>query len=105
MAQLRELVTNYGPLSEIWFDMGHSTALQSRRFADTVHQIQPQCLISGRVWNSEGDFSETGDDDIPEYITDEPWESPLLFLVRHGVTVRGRNARRLKTKFTKKFCG
>ncbi len=76
VAQLRELATNYGPLSEIWFDMGHPTILQSRRFAETVHQLQPECMISGRVFNSEGDFGETGDDDIPDYITDEPWESP-----------------------------
>ena len=76
VAQLRELLTNYGPLSEIWFDMGHSTALQSHHFAETVHQLQPECMISGRIWNSEGDFSETGDDDIPDYITEEPWESP-----------------------------
>ncbi len=75
-AQLRELLTNYGPLSEIWFDMGHATALQSRHFADTVHKLQPECMISGRVFNSEGDFGETGDDDIPDYISDEPWESP-----------------------------
>jgi alpha-L-fucosidase len=76
VAQLRELLTGYGPLSEIWFDMGHSTALQSHHFAETVHHLQPECMISGRIWNSEGDFSETGDDDIPDYITDEPWESP-----------------------------
>jgi alpha-L-fucosidase len=75
-AQLRELLTGYGPLSEIWFDMGHPTALQSRHFAEIVHHFQPECMISGRIWNSEGDFSETGDDDIPDYITDEPWESP-----------------------------
>jgi alpha-L-fucosidase len=76
VAQLRELLTNYGPLSEIWFDMGHPTAPQSRHFAETVHEIQPECMISGRIWNSEGDFSETGDDDIPDYILDEPWEAP-----------------------------
>jgi len=76
VAQLEELLTNYGPVSEIWFDMGHATALQSRHFAETVHKLQPDCMISGRVFNSEGDFGETGDDDIPDYITDEPWESP-----------------------------
>jgi alpha-L-fucosidase len=76
LAQLQELLTNYGPLSEIWFDMGHPTALQSRHFAETVHRLQPECMISGRVWNSEGDFSETGDDAIPDYIADEPWEAP-----------------------------
>lgn len=75
-AQLRELMTNYGPISEIWFDMGHSMPLQSQHFADTVHKLQPECLIGGRVFNSEGDFGETGDDDIPDYVTNEPWESP-----------------------------
>jgi alpha-L-fucosidase len=75
-AQLQELLSGYGPLAEIWFDMGHSMPLQSKHFADTVHKLQPECMISGRIWNSEGDFSETGDDDIPDYITDEPWESP-----------------------------
>ncbi len=76
VAQLRELSTGYGPLSEVWFDMGHSLPLQSKHFAETVHKSQPQCMISGRVWNNEGDFSETGDDAIPEYVNDQPWESP-----------------------------
>ena len=76
LAQLRELATNYGPLSEIWFDMGHPTPLQSQRFADQVHRYQPGCMVSGRVWNSQGDFLEMGDDEIPNYILDEPWESP-----------------------------
>jgi alpha-L-fucosidase len=76
VAQLRELLTNYGPMTEVWFDMGHPTPLQSKDFADTVHSLQPQTLISGRVWNSQGDFSETGDDAIPDYVNDEPWESP-----------------------------
>jgi alpha-L-fucosidase len=76
VAQLQELLTRYGPLTEIWFDMGHPTPLQSKHFADTVHTLQPECMIGGRVWNNEGDFSETGDDAIPDYIQTEPWESP-----------------------------
>jgi alpha-L-fucosidase len=76
VAQLHELLTGYGPITEIWFDMGHSLPLQSKDFADTVHSLQPQCMTGGRVWNSQGDFSETGDDDIPDYVNDEPWEAP-----------------------------
>jgi alpha-L-fucosidase len=74
--QLQELMTQYGPITEIWFDMGHPTKLQSEHFANTVHKYQPNCLVGGRVWNSQGDFLEMGDDEIPDYILDEPWESP-----------------------------
>jgi alpha-L-fucosidase len=76
VAQLRELLSGYGPITEVWFDMGHPTPLQSRHFAETVHGLQRETMIGGRVWNNEGDFSETGDDAIPDYIQSEPWESP-----------------------------
>jgi alpha-L-fucosidase len=69
-------MTGYGPLTEVWFDMGHPTKPQSQHFARVVHQYQPNCMVSGRVWNSEGDFDEMGDDEIPDYILDQPWESP-----------------------------
>jgi alpha-L-fucosidase len=39
--QLKEIMTQYGPLTEIWFDMGHPTKLQSQEFVDVVHQYQP----------------------------------------------------------------
>jgi len=76
VTQLRELMTRYGPVSEVWFDMGHPTKPQSKHFAYTVHKYQPETMVSGRVWNNEGDFMEMGDDEIPDYILDEPWESP-----------------------------
>jgi alpha-L-fucosidase len=74
--QLRELMSKYGPLSEIWFDMGNPTLAQSRRFADTVHSIQPECMVSGRVFNHQGDFSVMGDNRIPQIVLDEPWQTP-----------------------------
>jgi alpha-L-fucosidase len=76
VAQLRELMSNYGPLTEIWFDMGKPTPQQSKRFADTVHSLQPDCMVSGRVFNHQGDFTVMGDNRIPDYVIDEPWQTP-----------------------------
>jgi alpha-L-fucosidase len=75
-AQLKELMTGYGPISEVWFDMGSPTPEQSARFADTVHSLQPDTMVSGRVFNYEGDFTVMGDNEIPPYLLEEPWQSP-----------------------------
>ena len=75
-AQLRELLTGYGPLSEIWFDMGKPTPEQSKLFAQTVHGLQPQTMVSGRVFNYEGDFTVMGDNEVPAFAIDEPWQTP-----------------------------
>ncbi len=75
-AQLRELLTGYGPLSEIWFDMGKPTPEQSKLFAQTVHRLQPATMVSGRVFNYEGDFTVMGDNEVPKFAIDEPWQTP-----------------------------
>jgi len=76
VAQLKELMTGYGPISEIWFDMGKPTPAQSKRFAETVHRLQPQTMVSGRIFNYEGDFTVMGDNEVPAFQIDEPWQTP-----------------------------
>ncbi|WP_263383798.1 alpha-L-fucosidase [Granulicella arctica] len=75
-AQLTELLTGYGPLSEIWFDMGKPTPEQSQSFAQTVHRLQPATMVSGRVFNYQGDFTVMGDNEVPKFAIDEPWQTP-----------------------------
>ncbi len=38
--------------------------------------MQPECLVSGRVFNHQGDFTVMGDNRVPEYVIDEPWQTP-----------------------------
>jgi alpha-L-fucosidase len=76
VAQIRELMSHYGPISEVWFDMGKPTPAQSARFAHAVHALQPQAMVSGRVWNHQGDFGVMGDNREPDVGMEEPWQSP-----------------------------
>jgi alpha-L-fucosidase len=78
--QLRELLTNYGPLGLVWFDRGMDTPEHARQIVDLVHQLQPRCLISGRVgsYGQElmGDFQDMGDNGMPVGGLEEYWETP-----------------------------
>jgi alpha-L-fucosidase len=75
--QVRELLTNYGPVCLIWFDTPRRiTAQQSRELVDLVHQLQPDCLVNGRIGNALGDYAEASDNAIPDALPDADWETP-----------------------------
>lgn len=74
--QVTELLTNYGPISELWFDMGSLTAQQSREIYELVHRLQPDCMVSGRLGNNAYDFCVMGDNEYPEFKIDAPWQTP-----------------------------
>lgn len=76
MNQIRELLTHYGPISELWFDMGSLEPQQSRELRDLVHSLQPDCMVSGRLGNDMGDFTVMGDNQYPDYTLDTPWQTP-----------------------------
>ena len=65
-AQVRELLTNYGPVSELWFDMGSLEPWQSRELYDLVKELQPDCMVSGRLGNDVYDFAVMADNKLPE---------------------------------------
>lgn len=55
--QVTELLTQYGDLCLVWFDVPVTcTPEQSRRFRDLVRRHQPGCLINGRIGNGLGDY-------------------------------------------------
>lgn len=56
--QLRELLTQYGPIGIIWFDTPELiTKKQSEEIKDLIHSIQPHCIINSRIGNGLGDYA------------------------------------------------
>jgi alpha-L-fucosidase len=78
--QLRELLSQYGPVSVVWFDRGMDTAEHAREFRDIVRTLQPACLINGRIGSYGqdlmGDYQDMNDNGIPTDGLQEYWEAP-----------------------------
>ncbi|WP_249219381.1 alpha-L-fucosidase [Chitinophaga sp. HK235] len=73
--QLKELLTNYGPLGLIWFDMpGGLTPEQTRQMIDSLRLLQPNCLFSSRVGHGLGDYRDFGDSEMPPVPISGAWE-------------------------------
>lgn len=79
MNQVREIMTNYGDISEIWFDMGSLTLQQSKELYELVNELQPNCMISGRLGNDYVDFSVMADNEYPDYKIGVPWQTAASF--------------------------
>ena len=54
--QVRELLTNYGPIGILWFDGGGSfkgqpkaELLHAQEIIDMIHELQPNCLVNNRL--------------------------------------------------------
>ena len=75
--QVTELLTQYGPIGLIWFDTPRRiTSEQSKSLLDLCREIQPDCLVSGRLGNTLGDYASTGDNKIPSELETVDWETP-----------------------------
>ena len=75
LKQVEEIMTNYGPISEIWFDMGSLTLEQSKGLYELVNRLQPNCMISGRLGNDYVDFAVMADNEYPDYTLGVPWQT------------------------------
>ena len=75
LKQVEEIMTNYGDISEIWFDMGSLTSEQSKGLYELVNRLQPNCMISGRLGNDFVDFAVMADNEYPDYKLGVPWQT------------------------------
>ena len=75
--QVRELLTQYGPMAAIWFDCPCTiNRAQSEELYRMVRRLQPQCLMNSRLGNGLGDYGSEGDNVIPEQGSAADWETP-----------------------------
>lgn len=75
--QVTELLTNYGPLREIWFDTpGPMPAEYSQKLRDLVKRLQPDCLLNSRIGNGLGDYTSPSDSEVaPAKLATDSWEA------------------------------
>jgi alpha-L-fucosidase len=85
--QMRELLTGYGPISIIWFDMWIHysqtvvTKDQLLQLKSLIRELQPGCLVNSRLGlsieeDSDVDFKELGDNQLGNRKSNFPWQSP-----------------------------
>lgn len=76
LPQVKELLTNYGKIGLIWFDTPYDMPIERcRELADTVHALQPECIINGRIGYNLGDYRQAADNAIPVLSRPDPWEA------------------------------
>lgn len=78
LPQVKEILTKYKPVSMIWFDLPRGmTKERANKFAEAVRQIQPDCIISGRLGPGRyNDYDSTGDNSPPKEVRQGDWETP-----------------------------
>lgn len=83
--QVQEILTGYGDLCLIWFDVPHTISkAQSLELNALVKRYQPDCLINSRIGNGAYDYVSLGDNEYPtEFRPDENLDPNSL----HGFKV------------------
>ncbi len=79
LPQVRELLTQYGPICLIWFDtpLDVMTVERAAKLEALVHDLQPDCLVSGRLGGQhQADYDSEGDNRIPAAVRPGDWETP-----------------------------
>jgi len=78
LPQVKELLTNYGDVFLMWFDTPYDMPVElCRELADTVHALQPNCLVNGRIGYRLGDYRQMADNYIPVLPYLGAWEVPM----------------------------
>jgi len=73
-AQVKELITQYGPLGLIWFDVPQRfDETRGQGVIDFVRSLQPDIIVNNRS-GAPGDY-DTPEQRVGKYQDDRPWET------------------------------
>ena len=76
LPQVKEICTQYGPLSFIWFDTpGNMPKELVIELADLVRKTQPNAMLCSRIGHGLGDYESKGDMEVPPRNIDGLWET------------------------------
>ena len=91
--QVREILSDYGPIAIIWFDTPRIIARhQSQELLELVHELQPDCLVCGRLGNKLGDYATAQDNAIPPDLQAQiDWETPATINDTWGFKTHDHN--------------
>ena len=65
--QVTEILTRYGDLCLVWFDVPFTISpAQTDELYRLVKKYQPDCLVNSRIGNGYGDYTSAGDNQIPD---------------------------------------
>lgn len=82
---LEELLTNYGQIDLMWFDMGISQHKELNQLCyNVVRRLQPNCIISSRIGNNLGDYRNLRDRELAPPGTEGYVESIMTLRLNWG---------------------
>lgn len=94
--QVRELLTNYGPIGVMWFDTSERiNKAQSLELIALIRKLQPKCIINSRVGRGLGDY-KVEEQKVPSDALGEPWEACMTMNKHWGYNKADQNWRSSK---------
>lgn len=73
--QVRELLTQYGPIAVMWFDTPERISkAQSEELLALIRKLQPECIVNARIGSRLGDYA-VSEQKIPDSGDTQPWET------------------------------
>ena len=75
LPQLKEILSNYGPIAVMWFDLDGATGITPEESAQVVEvlKLQPRIIVDPRVPGVKGDF-DTAERHLPQMTPKGDWE-------------------------------